>query len=118
MTRSLKKELIEPYEEPERVLHSTRKLFKTTSLDYWSSPEFDLFSDNESQFEEEITETMGEPTMEDGSKDEDANEHIERVLEIVDIFTTPEVTQDQLMLRVFPISVIGAASRWLRNEPA
>ncbi|GJY92719.1 two-component response regulator-like APRR2 isoform X1 [Tanacetum coccineum] len=53
-----------------------------------------------------------------GSKDENANEHIERVLEIVDLLTTPEVTQDQLMLCVFPISLLGATSRWLRNEPA
>ncbi|GJS35998.1 hypothetical protein Tco_0534380 [Tanacetum coccineum] len=100
MTRSSKKELVEPYKEPERVLHSTRKLSKTTSLDYSSSPEFELFSDHEVQFEEEITDTMGEPNMEkymmkiredygsgiarpNGSKDEDANEHIERVLKIL-----------------------------------
>ncbi|GJY04459.1 hypothetical protein Tco_0370399 [Tanacetum coccineum] len=53
-----------------------------------------------------------------GSENKDANEHIERVLEILDLFTTPYVTQDQLMLRVFPITLTGAASRWLRNEPA
>nr|GEZ34870.1 hypothetical protein [Tanacetum cinerariifolium] len=29
-----------------------------------------------------------------GSKDKDANEHIERVLEIVDLCTTPDLTQD------------------------
>ncbi|GKA25817.1 uncharacterized mitochondrial protein-like protein [Tanacetum coccineum] len=52
-----------------------------------------------------------------GLENEDANEHIERVLEIVDLFTTPDVTQDQLMLRVFPISLTEATSRWLRNEP-
>ncbi|GJZ66074.1 hypothetical protein Tco_0622770 [Tanacetum coccineum] len=44
-----------------------------------------------------------------GSEKEDANEHIERVLEIVNLFTTPDVTQDQLMLRVFSISLTGAA---------
>ncbi|GJV53665.1 hypothetical protein Tco_1449406 [Tanacetum coccineum] len=52
-----------------------------------------------------------------GSDNEDANEHIKRVLEIVDLFIIPNVTQDQLMLLVFPVSLIGAASRWLRNEP-
>ncbi|GJS53224.1 hypothetical protein Tco_0626586 [Tanacetum coccineum] len=52
------------------------------------------------------------------SDNEDANEHIEIVLEIVDLFTVPDVTQDQLMLRVFPITLTGTASRWLRNEPA
>ncbi|GJY95861.1 retrovirus-related pol polyprotein from transposon TNT 1-94 [Tanacetum coccineum] len=53
-----------------------------------------------------------------GSEHEDANEHIEKVLEIVDLFHIPEVTQDQVMLRVFPMSLTGAASRWLRNEPS
>ncbi|GKE69199.1 retrovirus-related pol polyprotein from transposon TNT 1-94 [Tanacetum coccineum] len=52
-----------------------------------------------------------------GSNHEDANEHIEKFLEIVDLFHAPNITQDQLRLRVFPISLTGAASRWLRNEP-
>ncbi|GJU93444.1 hypothetical protein Tco_1318200 [Tanacetum coccineum] len=53
-----------------------------------------------------------------GSDNEDANEHIERVLKIAGLFTIPDVTQDQLMLRIFPISLTGPASRWIRNEPA
>ncbi|GJR80585.1 DNA/RNA polymerases superfamily protein, partial [Tanacetum coccineum] len=53
-----------------------------------------------------------------GSDNEDANEHIEKVLEIVDLFVAPNVNQDQLMLRDFPISLTRAASRWSRNEPA
>ncbi|GJS79354.1 hypothetical protein Tco_1016003 [Tanacetum coccineum] len=53
-----------------------------------------------------------------GSEHEDANEHIKKVLEIVDLFHILEVTQDQVMLRVFPMSLTGAASRWLRNEPS
>ncbi|GJR56346.1 hypothetical protein Tco_1406867 [Tanacetum coccineum] len=92
MTKSSNKELIEPYDEPERVLHLLRKLFKTTSFDHSSSSKFELFSDHES-----------------GSKNEDANEHIESVLEIVKLFTTPDVTQDKLMLRVFPITLTGSA---------
>ncbi|GJZ77439.1 reverse transcriptase domain-containing protein [Tanacetum coccineum] len=52
------------------------------------------------------------------SEHEDANEHIEKVLEIVDLFHIPEVTQDQVMLRVFSMSLTGATSRCLRNEPS
>ncbi|GJZ84529.1 hypothetical protein Tco_0649868 [Tanacetum coccineum] len=52
-----------------------------------------------------------------GSDHEDANEHIEKGLEIVDLFYIPNITIDQVMLRAFPMSLIGAASRWLRNEP-
>ncbi|GKA11832.1 retrovirus-related pol polyprotein from transposon TNT 1-94 [Tanacetum coccineum] len=50
------------------------------------------------------------------SEHEDANEHIEKVLEIIYLFHIPEVTQDQVMLCVFPMSLTGAASRWLKNE--
>nr|GEY07161.1 hypothetical protein [Tanacetum cinerariifolium] len=53
-----------------------------------------------------------------GSEHEDTNEHIKKVLEIVDLFYIPEVTQDQVMLQVFPMSLTRAASRWLRNEPS
>ncbi|GJU74308.1 retrovirus-related pol polyprotein from transposon TNT 1-94 [Tanacetum coccineum] len=53
-----------------------------------------------------------------GSEHEDANEHIEKVLEIVELFHIPKVTQDQIMLRAFPVSLTGAASRWLRNQPS
>ncbi|GKA81061.1 retrovirus-related pol polyprotein from transposon TNT 1-94 [Tanacetum coccineum] len=53
-----------------------------------------------------------------GSNHEDANKHIEKVLEIVNLFHIPEVTQDQVMLRVFPMSLTGAARHLLRNEPS
>nr|GEV71635.1 transposon Ty3-I Gag-Pol polyprotein [Tanacetum cinerariifolium] len=53
-----------------------------------------------------------------GSEHEDANKHIEKVLEIVDLFHIPEVTQDQIILRAFLMFLTGAASHWLRNEPS
>ncbi|GJY50375.1 hypothetical protein Tco_0441222 [Tanacetum coccineum] len=53
-----------------------------------------------------------------GSDHEDANEHIEKVLEIVDLFHIPNITIDQVMLRAFPMSLTGAVSRWLRNKPS
>ncbi|GJX80431.1 putative reverse transcriptase domain-containing protein [Tanacetum coccineum] len=53
-----------------------------------------------------------------GSDHEDANEHIEKVLEIVDLFHIPNITIDQVMLRAFPISLPGPAIRWLRNKPS
>ncbi|GKD84079.1 hypothetical protein Tco_1350918, partial [Tanacetum coccineum] len=45
-----------------------------------------------------------------GSDHKDANEHIEKVLEIVDLFHIPNITQDQVMLRAFSMSLTGAAS--------
>ncbi|GJV92909.1 retrovirus-related pol polyprotein from transposon TNT 1-94 [Tanacetum coccineum] len=51
-----------------------------------------------------------------GSDHEDANGHIKKVLEIVDLFHIPNITIDQVILRAFPMSLTGAASHWLRNK--
>nr|GEY22338.1 hypothetical protein [Tanacetum cinerariifolium] len=50
------------------------------------------------------------------SDHEHMNEHIEKVLKFVDLFHVPNITQDQVILRVFPMSLTGAVSRWLRNK--
>ncbi|GJS92921.1 hypothetical protein Tco_0799889 [Tanacetum coccineum] len=155
MTKSSTNKLFTPYKEPEREFRSSRRHFKSLSLDELRSPNFNLFSDQEYSEEEEakaMAETMEQymsktqtdygsgvarPKIEEkdsfelkgqflkelrentfsGSDNEDANEHIEKVLKIVDLFHIPNITEDQLMLRVFPISLTRAASHWLRNEP-
>ncbi|GJZ84217.1 putative reverse transcriptase domain-containing protein [Tanacetum coccineum] len=43
-----------------------------------------------------------------GSDHEDANEHIEKVLKIMDLFHIPNITIDQVMLRAFPMSLTRA----------
>ncbi|GKF14041.1 hypothetical protein Tco_0055503 [Tanacetum coccineum] len=53
-----------------------------------------------------------------GSEHEDANKHIEKVLETIDLFHISEVTQDLIMLRAFLMSLTRAASHWLKNEPS
>nr|GEX54666.1 hypothetical protein [Tanacetum cinerariifolium] len=53
-----------------------------------------------------------------GSDHEDANRHIEKVLKIVDLLHIPNITQDQIMLRAFLMSLTGATSLWLRNKPS
>ncbi|GJS29045.1 reverse transcriptase domain-containing protein [Tanacetum coccineum] len=50
--------------------------------------------------------------------DEDAYEHVRKVLEIVDLFHFPDVTHDAIMLRVFPITLKGQALRWKNRLPA
>ncbi|GJV62997.1 hypothetical protein Tco_1473825 [Tanacetum coccineum] len=153
MTRSSTNELFTPYKEPEREFRSSKRHFKTLSLDELRSPDFNLLSDQEYSEEEEaetMTETMymsktrtdygsgvARPKIDNkyqfelkgqflkelrentfsGSVTEDANKHIKKVLEIIDLFHVPNITVDQLMLRVFHISLTGAASRWLRNKP-
>ncbi|GJR24150.1 hypothetical protein Tco_0972677 [Tanacetum coccineum] len=61
MTRSSTNELFTPYKEPEREFRSSRRHFKTLSLDELRSPDFNLLSDeeySEEEEEEEMAETM------------------------------------------------------------
>nr|GFB02581.1 hypothetical protein [Tanacetum cinerariifolium] len=155
MTRSSTNELFKPFKDLEQEFRSSRKHFKTLSLDELRSPDFNLFSDQEYS-KEEVAETMAEtmeqymsktrsdygsrvvkPKIEDkdnfelkgqflkglqtstfsGSDHEDANEYIEKVLEIFDLFHILNITIDQVMLRAFPISLTRATSSWLRSEP-
>ncbi|GKA93991.1 hypothetical protein Tco_0815977 [Tanacetum coccineum] len=155
MTRSSTNELFTPFKVPKQEFRSSKKHFKTLSLDELRSPDFNLYSDQEYS-EEEVTETMAEtmeqymsktradygsgvarPKIEDkdnfelkgqflkelrtntfsGSDHEDANKHIEKVLKIVDLFHILNITIDQVMLMAIPMSLTGAASRWMRNEP-
>nr|GEU80381.1 hypothetical protein [Tanacetum cinerariifolium] len=148
MTKSFMKELFTRFKDPKREFRSSRKHFKTLSLDESRSRDFDLFSDQEEYSEEEVAETMAEtieqymsktradygsgvvrPKIKDkdhfelkgqflkelrdntfsGSEHEDANEHIKKVLKIVDLFHLPNITQDQVMLRAFHVSLTGAA---------
>ncbi|GJY74621.1 putative reverse transcriptase domain-containing protein [Tanacetum coccineum] len=62
MTRSSTNELFTPYKDPEREFRSSRRHFKTLSLDELRSPDFNLLS-NQEYSEEEVVETMAE-TME------------------------------------------------------
>ncbi|GJS97292.1 protein kinase-like domain, concanavalin A-like lectin/glucanase domain protein [Tanacetum coccineum] len=51
------------------------------------------------------------------SKNDDAHEHVERVLDIVSLFNIPRVSHDAVMLRVFPITLTGAAKQWVDRLP-
>nr|GEU86179.1 retrotransposon protein [Tanacetum cinerariifolium] len=120
MTWSSTKELLTPFENPKQVLRSRRKLFDTPSLMESNSPEFDQLTEIEWHIEKEEGQFLKE--LRDNTfnslEHEDANENIKKVLEIVDLFRITKVTQDQSMLRAFPVSLTGAASSWLRNQPS
>ncbi|GJQ90592.1 zinc finger, CCHC-type containing protein [Tanacetum coccineum] len=133
MTRISTNELLTPYKESEREFRSSMRHFKTQSLDELRLPDFNLLFDQEYSEEEEVeaiaeimeqymsktrTDYRSEVARPKVEEKDNANEHIEKVLEIVDLFHVPNITVDQLMLQVFLISLTGAASRWLRNKPA
>ncbi|GJZ78835.1 hypothetical protein Tco_0643672, partial [Tanacetum coccineum] len=52
-----------------------------------------------------------------GTNREDAVEHIENFIMIVDPLNLPNVSYERLRLAVFSISLTGDASEWLMNEP-
>ncbi|GKC22767.1 reverse transcriptase domain-containing protein [Tanacetum coccineum] len=52
------------------------------------------------------------------SDHEDANDYIEKVLKIVNLFHILNITIYQVKLRAIPMSLTGATSRWLRNKPS
>ncbi|GJU05167.1 hypothetical protein Tco_1121597 [Tanacetum coccineum] len=61
MTKSSTNKLFTPYKEPEREYRSSKRHFKTLSLDELRSPDFNLLSDQEYSEEEEeeaMVETM------------------------------------------------------------
>ncbi|GJX43544.1 hypothetical protein Tco_0260220 [Tanacetum coccineum] len=51
------------------------------------------------------------------NKNDDAHEHVERVLDIVNLFNIPGVSHDGVMLGIFPITQTGAAKRWVDRLP-
>ncbi|GJX51504.1 zinc knuckle CX2CX4HX4C containing protein [Tanacetum coccineum] len=52
-----------------------------------------------------------------GNKNENAHEHVERILDFVSLFNIPGVTHDVIMLRVFPITLTRAGKRWVDRLP-
>ncbi|GJU73092.1 hypothetical protein Tco_1264497 [Tanacetum coccineum] len=104
-------------EEAEAMAETMEQYMSKTRTDYGSGVARPKIEEKDSfELKGQFLKELRENTF-SGSDNEDANEHIEKVLEIVDLFHVPNITVDQLMLRVFPISLTGAASRWLRNEP-
>nr|GEX59880.1 hypothetical protein [Tanacetum cinerariifolium] len=53
-----------------------------------------------------------------GNKNDDAYEHVERVLDIVGLFNILGVSHNAVMLRVFPISLTRAVKRWADRLPS
>ncbi|GJU38164.1 reverse transcriptase domain-containing protein [Tanacetum coccineum] len=94
----------------ETMAETMKQYMSKTRADYGSGVVRPKIEDKDNfelkgQFLKELrTNTFG------GSNHEDANEHIEKVFEIVDLFHIPNITIDQVMLRAFPMSlrIIGS----------
>ncbi|GJR33462.1 hypothetical protein Tco_1209146 [Tanacetum coccineum] len=137
VTRSSTKELFTPFKDPEREFRSSRKHFKTlkeevmetmaktmeqymskTRADYGSGIARPKIEDKDNlELKGQFLKELRNNTF-SGLDHEDVNEHIEKVLKIIDLFHIPNITIDQVMLRAFPMSLTGATIRWLRNKPS
>lgn len=53
-----------------------------------------------------------------GLKTKDAYEHVENVLYITSLFNILGVSHDAIMLQVFPMTLAGAATRWVAKLPS
>ncbi|GJV43398.1 hypothetical protein Tco_1427934 [Tanacetum coccineum] len=104
-------------EKAEAMAEIMEQYMSNTRTDYGSGvARHKIYNKDQFELKGHFLKELRENTF-SGSDNEDANEHIEKVLEIVDLFHVPNITEDQLMLRVFRISLTRAASHWLRNEP-
>ncbi|GKC67587.1 hypothetical protein Tco_1100185 [Tanacetum coccineum] len=112
MTRSSTNELFTPFKDTEREFRSSRKHFKTLSLDELRSPDFNLFS-NQEYSEEEVAETMAETIEQYMSKSRaDYGSGVARTkIEDKDNFELKGQFLKELRTNTF-----SAVSRWLRNE--
>ncbi|GJW89324.1 reverse transcriptase domain-containing protein [Tanacetum coccineum] len=114
-----------------RVAVLNRKLLKTLSLDESRSLEFNLFSDFKEYSKEEVTETMAK-TMEQYMSKTRANygsgiarpkiddkDHFKLKGQFLKRITMRGQHLTAVRdLKAFPMSLTGAASRWLRNKPS
>nr|GEU51853.1 hypothetical protein [Tanacetum cinerariifolium] len=48
-----------------------------------------------------------------GNENKDAHDHVDRVLNIVSLFNILGVSQDAVLLRVFPFTLTGSTKRWV-----
>ncbi|GKB95471.1 hypothetical protein Tco_0981608, partial [Tanacetum coccineum] len=64
--------------------------------------------DMENKHKKNLKASYDEGTF-SGNKKDDAREHVKQVLDVVSLFNIQGVTHDAVMLRVFPITLTGAA---------
>ncbi|GJY37958.1 hypothetical protein Tco_0424322 [Tanacetum coccineum] len=111
----------EEYSEEEvakTMAEAMEQSMSKTRADYGSGIARPKIEDKDSfEFKGQFLKELRDNTFSD-SDHEDANEHIKKVLKIVDLFHIPNITIDQVMLRAFLMYLTGAASHWLRNKPS
>ncbi|GKB97952.1 hypothetical protein Tco_0984089 [Tanacetum coccineum] len=85
-------------EEAKAMAETMEQYMSKTRTGHYRSESY-LKIDNKDQFElkGQFLKELQENTF-SGSDNKDANEHIEKVLEIIDLFHVPNITEDQLML--------------------
>ncbi|GJW06759.1 DNA-directed DNA polymerase [Tanacetum coccineum] len=109
---------LEEYSEEEvaeTMAETMEQYMRKTRADYGSGIAKPKIADKDSyELKGQFLKELHDNTFSE-SDHEDANEHIEKVLEIVDLFHIPNITQDQVMLRAFLMSLTGPRCRRTRS---
>ncbi|GKD81502.1 hypothetical protein Tco_1348341, partial [Tanacetum coccineum] len=85
-------------EEAKAMAETMEQYMSKTRTDYGSGVATPKIEEKDSfELKGQYLKELRENTF-SGSDNKDANEHIEKVLEIVDLFHVPNITVDQLML--------------------
>nr|GEU36698.1 putative ribonuclease H-like domain-containing protein [Tanacetum cinerariifolium] len=87
----------------ETIAKTMEQYMSKTRADYGSGSARPKIEDNDSfELKDQFLKELRDNTF-SCSDHKDANKHIEKVLEIVDLFHIPNITINQVMLRAFPI---------------
>ncbi|GJZ64251.1 hypothetical protein Tco_0620672 [Tanacetum coccineum] len=101
--KEFNKEEYSEEEVAETMVETLEQYMSKTRADYGSRIARPKIEDKDSfELKGQFLKELRDNTF-SGSDHEDANEHIEKVLEIIDLFHIPNITQDQVILRAFPI---------------
>ncbi|GKA63229.1 hypothetical protein Tco_0762835, partial [Tanacetum coccineum] len=85
-------------EEAKAMAETMEQYMSKTRTDYGSGVARPKIEEKDNfEWKGQFLKELRENTF-SGTDNEDANEHIEKVLEIIDLFHVPNITEDQLML--------------------
>ncbi|GJU14290.1 hypothetical protein Tco_1142256 [Tanacetum coccineum] len=124
MTRSSNTKVFTPFANPERKFQSRKDITPIAVHNIYSfyesessETELEDLSDIDIETLTQLLRELRENTF-FGGKSEDAIEHLRKILEIASLFNTPGISGNDIMLRIFSLTLTGAAKRWLGRTPS
>ncbi|GKB29937.1 reverse transcriptase domain-containing protein [Tanacetum coccineum] len=114
MTKSSNIKVFTPFANPERQFQSRKDITPIAVNNIYESESSESESEDLSDIDIEtliqLLRELCENTF-SGGKTEDAIEHLRKLLEIANLFNTPGILGNDIMLRIFPLTLTRAAKR-------